>query len=65
MLINEYAGSGGDMMPWMFSQKKLSKLIGKRTMGILVGISGYPSLIDGGSVTSRALVSTTPKATGS
>lgn len=52
MLINEYAGSGGDMMPWMFSQKKLGKLIGKRTMGILVGISGYPSLIDGGSVTS-------------
>ncbi|RPD43214.1 S41 family peptidase [Chitinophaga barathri] len=52
MLINEYAGSGGDMMPWMFSQKKLGKLIGKRTMGILVGISGYPTLIDGGSVTS-------------
>lgn len=52
MLINEYAGSGGDMMPWMFSQKKLGKLIGKRTMGILVGISGYPSLIDGGYVTS-------------
>lgn len=52
MLINEYAGSGGDMMPWMFSQKQLGKLIGKRTMGILVGISGYPSLIDGGYVTS-------------
>lgn len=52
MLINEYAGSGGDMMPWMFNQKKLGKLIGKRTMGILVGISGYPSLIDGGFVTS-------------
>lgn len=52
MLINEYAGSGGDMMPWMFSQKKLGKLVGKRTMGILVGISGYPSLIDGGFVTS-------------
>ncbi|WP_343703651.1 PDZ domain-containing protein [Chitinophaga sp.] len=52
MLINEYAGSGGDMMPWMFQQKKLGKLIGKRTMGILVGISGYPSLMDGGYVTS-------------
>ncbi len=52
MLINEYAGSGGDMMPWMFQQKKLGKLIGKRTMGILVGISGYPSLMDGGFVTS-------------
>ncbi len=52
MLINEYAGSGGDMMPWMFNYKKLGKLVGKRTMGILVGISGYPSLIDGGYVTS-------------
>lgn len=52
MLINEYAGSGGDMMPWMFRQKQLGKLIGKRTMGILVGISGYPTLIDGGFVTS-------------
>ncbi|WP_423735666.1 S41 family peptidase [Chitinophaga caseinilytica] len=52
MLINEYAGSGGDMMPWMFNHKKLGKLVGKRTMGILVGISGYPSLIDGGYVTS-------------
>jgi tricorn protease len=52
MLINEYAGSGGDMMPWMFKQKQLGKLIGKRTMGILVGISGYPSLMDGGYVTS-------------
>ncbi|MGX5816821.1 S41 family peptidase [Chitinophaga lutea] len=52
MLINEYAGSGGDMMPWMFRYKKLGQLIGKRTMGILVGISGYPSLMDGGYVTS-------------
>lgn len=52
MLINEYAGSGGDMMPWMFNYRKLGKLVGKRTMGILVGISGYPSLIDGGYVTS-------------
>ncbi|WP_232826970.1 S41 family peptidase [Chitinophaga deserti] len=52
MLINEYAGSGGDMMPWMFRHKNLGKLVGKRTMGILVGISGYPALIDGGYVTS-------------
>jgi len=52
MIINENAGSGGDMMPYMFKEKGLGKLIGRTTMGILVGISGYPSLIDGGSITS-------------
>lgn len=52
MLINENAGSGGDMMPYMFKEKGLGKLIGRTTMGILVGISGYPRLLDGGSITS-------------
>ncbi|MCW3053505.1 MAG: hypothetical protein JWN14_2675 [Chthonomonadales bacterium] len=50
MLINEYAGSGGDLMPWMFRKSKLGPLIGKRTWGGLVGIGGYPPLMDGGSV---------------
>ncbi|WKK58605.1 S41 family peptidase [Sphingobacterium sp. BN32] len=52
MIINENAGSGGDMMPYMFRFKNLGKLVGRTTMGILVGISGYPPLLDGGSVTS-------------
>jgi tricorn protease len=52
MIINEYAGSGGDLMPWMFRRAKLGPLVGKRTWGGLVGIGGYPQLIDGGSVTS-------------
>lgn len=52
MIINENAGSGGDMMPYMFRFKGLGKLVGRTTMGILVGISGYPPLLDGGSVTS-------------
>jgi tricorn protease len=52
MIINENAGSGGDMMPYMFRHKGLGKLVGRTTMGILVGISGYPSLLDGGSITS-------------
>lgn len=52
MLINENAGSGGDMMPYMFKNKGLGKLVGRTTMGILVGISGYPRLLDGGSITS-------------
>ncbi|RZK43865.1 MAG: peptidase S41 [Pedobacter sp.] len=52
MLINENAGSGGDMMPYMFKNKGLGKLVGRTTMGILVGISGYPTLLDGGRITS-------------
>ncbi|SUJ15629.1 Tricorn protease homolog 1 [Sphingobacterium spiritivorum] len=52
MIINENAGSGGDMMPYMFRHKGLGKLVGRTTMGILVGISGYPILLDGGRVTS-------------
>jgi len=51
MIVNEYAGSGGDYMPWMFRHAGVGQLIGKRTWGGLVGIGGYPTLIDGGSVT--------------
>jgi tricorn protease len=51
MLINGNAGSGGDMFPWLFKHHGLGKLIGKRTWGGLVGISGVPPLIDGGAVT--------------
>ncbi|MGQ9879632.1 MAG: S41 family peptidase [Armatimonadota bacterium] len=49
MLINGLAGSGGDAFPYYFRQAKLGKLIGTRTWGGLVGISGNPRLIDGGS----------------
>ena len=51
MLIDETAGSGGDMLPWMFRKYKLGPLVGKRTWGGLVGILGFPVLMDGGSVT--------------
>ena len=51
MLINGLAGSGGDMFPWLFRHNKLGKLIGTRTWGGLVGISGVPPLVDGGAVT--------------
>lgn len=51
MLINEQAGSGGDYLPYTFKQSGLGQLVGKRTWGGLVGIDGYPSLIDGGAVT--------------
>ena len=51
MIINELAGSGGDYLPWSFKRLGVGKLIGKRTWGGLVGIGGYPDLIDGGSIT--------------
>ena len=51
MLINGPAGSGGDMFPALFKQAGLGKLVGMRTWGGLVGITGGPSLIDGASVT--------------
>lgn len=48
MLINGAAGSGGDMFPALFRQMNVGKIIGTRTWGGLVGISGNPGLIDGG-----------------
>jgi len=51
MIVNEMAGSGGDAMPWMFHYTKTGPLVGKRTWGGLIGVSQYPTLMDGGSVT--------------
>ncbi len=51
MLINSWAGSGGDMFPYAFRAAGLGPLIGTRTWGGVIGISGSPGLIDGGGVT--------------
>ena len=51
MIINEYAGSGGDAMPFYFRERAVGPLVGKRTWGGLVGIGGEPLLMDGGYVT--------------
>lgn len=51
MLINGWSGSGGDAFPAYFRETGLGPLIGTRTWGGLIGISGAPSLIDGGTVT--------------
>jgi tricorn protease len=61
MIVNEYAGSGGDYMPWMFRRTGIGPLVGKRTWGGLVGIGGYPQLIDGGSVTAPHFAFYTPE----
>lgn len=55
MLIDETAGSGGDLLPWMFRQNAMGPLIGKRTWGGLVGILGFPVLLDGGTITAPNL----------
>lgn len=52
MLVNEWSGSGGDAFPFYFRKAGLGPLIGTRTWGGLIGISGAPSLIDNGVVTS-------------
>jgi tricorn protease len=51
MIVNEMAGSGGDLMPWMFRYSKIGPLVGKRTWGGLIGVSQFPALMDGGAVT--------------
>ena len=51
MLIDETAGSGGDMLPWMFRKLELGTLVGRPTWGGLVGVLGFPVLMDGGSIT--------------
>lgn len=51
MIINQMSGSGGDALPWLFKKNDVGPLVGVRTWGGLVGIGGYPPLMDGGSVT--------------
>ncbi|HEX8030237.1 MAG TPA: PDZ domain-containing protein [Vicinamibacterales bacterium] len=50
MIVNEMAGSGGDLMPWMFRYRKIGPLVGKRTWGGLVHTADTPTFIDGGSM---------------
>jgi tricorn protease len=52
MLMNGWSGSGGDCFPFYFREAGLGPLIGTRTWGGLIGVSGTPGLIDGGGVTS-------------
>jgi len=63
MIINEFAGSGGDLMPWLFRKAGVGPLVGKRTWGGLVGIYDYPQLIDGGFVTAPRVAFWSPDGT--
>ncbi len=55
MIINETAGSGGDLLPYMWRKFGMGKLVGTATWGGLVGILGFPVLMDGGGVTAPNL----------
>ena len=61
MIINQYAGSGGDALPWYFRQMKIGPLVGERTWGGLVGIYDYPVLMDGGGVTAPRVAFYSPR----
>jgi tricorn protease len=50
LLTNESAGSGGDILPWMWQQTKIGPVVGTRTVGFGIGATTY-QLIDGGSFT--------------
>ncbi len=51
MLINGWAGSGGDGLPWAFRELDAGPIVGERTIGILVGPATGHQLIDGGGIT--------------
>ena len=55
MIADETAGSGGDLLPWMFQRFKVGPVVGTRTWGGLVGILGYPVLMDGATITAPNL----------
>jgi tricorn protease len=51
MLINGWAGSGGDALPWAFQELEAGPIVGERTVGILVGPATGHQLVDGGFIT--------------
>jgi tricorn protease len=61
MIIDETAGSGGDLLPWMFRKFKVGTIVGQRTWGGLVGVLGFPTLMDGGVITAPNLAIWTPE----
>lgn len=48
MIVNENAGSGGDLLPYLFRRAGIGPIVGTRTWGGLVGTWDTPPFIDGG-----------------
>ena len=61
MIANEGAGSGGDLLPWMFRKAQLGPIVGTRTWGGLVGNLGIHTLMDGGTITAPNIAGWTPQ----
>jgi tricorn protease len=55
MIVNEMAGSGGDLMPYMFARRKIGPLVGTRTWGGLVATSDQAPFVDGGGLVAPRL----------
>lgn len=55
LIADETAGSGGDLLPWMWRRFQVGPIIGKRTWGGLVGVLGFPELMDGATITAPNL----------
>ncbi|HYV42352.1 MAG TPA: PDZ domain-containing protein, partial [Thermoanaerobaculia bacterium] len=55
MIADETAGSGGDLLPWMFRRFQVGPIVGTRTWGGLVGVLGFPQLMDGATITAPNL----------
>lgn len=47
LLINKYSASDGDLFPWSFKANNLGTVIGTRTWGGIIGISGSLPYMDG------------------
>jgi tricorn protease len=60
MIINEGAGSGGDLLPWMFRKAQLGPIVGTRTWGGLVGNLEIHTLMDGGTITAPNIAGWAP-----
>ncbi len=61
MIINEGAGSGGDLLPWMFRKAQLGPIVGTRTWGGLVGNLEIHTLMDGGTITAPNIAGWAPE----
>lgn len=61
LIVNEMAGSGGDMFPYMWRKFGVGPIVGKRTWGGLVGVLGFPILMDGGNITAPNVAFWTPE----
>lgn len=60
-LVNKYSASDGDLFPWGFRALGLGKLIGTRTWGGIVGISGSLPYMDGTDIRVPFFTSYDPK----